>query len=92
LHFYWVFFEKLGEDLLRVVEEVRLTGKVLGSFNSYFISLILKLDKSKSCNEFKTISLCYCIYKIISKVLVVRLKKLLSNIISLEQFGFLEGR
>jgi hypothetical protein len=46
-------FDLLGEDLLRVVEEVRITGKVLGSFNSTFIVLILKVDKCKTSDDFR---------------------------------------
>jgi len=34
------FFELLGYDLLRVIEEVILSGKVPGIFNSTFIALI----------------------------------------------------
>jgi hypothetical protein len=32
LEFYTGFFEVLGDDLLKVFEEVRQTGKVIGSF------------------------------------------------------------
>jgi hypothetical protein len=72
------FFDLLGDDLLRVVEEVRTSGKVMGSFNSTFISLIPKVDKLGTFDDFRPISLCNYIYKIISKVLAVRLKKFLS--------------
>lgn len=36
--------------------------------------------------------MCNCIYKIIAKVIAVRLKPMLSRHISKEQFGFLDGR
>ena len=45
-----------------------------------------------SLNDFRPISLCNCVYKIISKVIALRMKVILSEQISAEQFGFLEGR
>lgn len=41
---------------------------------------------------FRPISLCNVIYKIISGILVWRLKPLLKAIIGLEKFDFVEGR
>lgn len=38
------FFYLLGEDLLRVVEEVRVSKKISGNFNEKFIALIPKCD------------------------------------------------
>jgi hypothetical protein len=43
-------------------------------------------------DEYRPISLCNCIYKIISKIISRRIKGILSKSISQEQFGFLEGR
>jgi hypothetical protein len=75
-----------------VVEETRIFGNILGSFNSTFIALIPKNYNPTTYDYFRPIALCNCMYKIISKVLEARLKKLLSKVISPEQFGFLEGR
>jgi hypothetical protein len=80
------------EDLLRVTEEVKNIGGMLGSFNYTFIVLISKKENLESFDEFKTIFLCNCIYKIIAKVIAVRIKRVLLAAISLEQFSFLEGR
>jgi hypothetical protein len=54
--------------------------------------MIPKDDNPTSFEKFRPISLCNCIYKIISKVIARRLKRVLSRKISNEQFGFLEGR
>eukprot|EP01018_Ginkgo_biloba_P034393 Gb_34571 [translate_table: standard] len=47
-----------GEDLLRVIEEVRLTRKVPGNFNSTFIALIPNIDCPENFDGFRPISLC----------------------------------
>ena len=86
------FFELIGEDLLEVVEESRRSGIIHAPINSSFIALIPKVDKAETFDDFKPISLCNCLYKIISKVISRRLKDVLSSKISMEQFGFLQGR
>ena len=75
-----------------MVEDTRLTKRIPSSFNSTFIALIPKADNPTSLNEFRPIYLCSCIYKVVSKVVAIRLKGILSQHISGEQFGFLEGR
>jgi hypothetical protein len=64
----------------------------LATFNSTFIALIPNTYNPTKFEIFRPISLCNCIYKIISKIIAHRLKGILSRKISLKQFGFLEGR
>lgn len=85
-------FDVLGNDLRQVVEDSRISRQILASFNSTFIALIPKTDNALSLNEYRPISLCNCIYKVISKIIARRLKVILLDHISEEQFGFLEGR
>ena len=75
-----------------VIEDSRSSGWIPASFNSTFIALIPKSDNPLTLNDFRPISLCNCVYKIISKVIAMRLKPILSDQITDEQFGFLEGR
>jgi hypothetical protein len=92
IEFFLGFFDLLGQDILRLVEEIRLTGQIPLSLNSTFITLIPKKDNPDSLDDFKPISLCNCIYKIVFKVLARRLKGILSDKILSEHFRFLEGR
>ena len=87
IEFYLAFFDLLGDNLLKVVEVIRLSGKVWS-----FIALIPKFDYPETYDGFRVVSLCNCIYKNISKVIAVMLKEILSQCISFEQSGFLEGR
>jgi hypothetical protein len=74
------------------VEASRRKGRVFISLNDTFIELIPKSDKSNSFGGFRKNSLCNLLYKIITKIIVVRIKTSLSIGISKEQFVFLEGR
>jgi len=90
--FFLQFWDLLGPEVLALVEESRTTGHVSGGLNSTFIALIPKISKAISFNDYRPISLCNFLYKIISKIVAERLKPWLSRIISPEQFGFLKDR
>jgi hypothetical protein len=60
--------------------------------NATFVALIPKSDEPKSMDNFRLVSLCNCIYKVVSKVIARRIKSILSDKLSREQFGFLEGK
>lgn len=76
-----IFFNIIGKDLLEVVNEFRREGEALENFNTAFISLIPKDDKPPSFEDFHRVSLCNCVYKVISKILARKLKPFLSRAI-----------
>eukprot|EP00253_Pinus_taeda_P009518 PITA_09518 len=92
VEFYLVFYDLLGNDLLQVIEECRTIRKLYNAINSTFIALIPKSDSPSSFNNFRPISLCNCLYKIIAKIIANRIRPILSQSISPEQFAFLENR
>jgi len=87
---YITFFKILGDDLLKVVEECRTSGSLYNANNSTFIALVPKFDSPSSFNEFRPISLCNCLYKIMAKIIANRIKPILSCHISPKKFAFLE--
>lgn len=56
------------------------------------VVLIPKVDHPNSIKEFRPISLCNVTYKIITKVLVSRIRPFLNHIIGPMQSSFLPGR
>lgn len=65
------FFDQIGAELTEVVEESRRKGEVYHPFNATFIALIPKKEVPESFEDFRTISLCNSIYKIIAKVIAI---------------------
>jgi hypothetical protein len=92
MDFYVGLFDLIGQDILKVIEESRVNAFIHPPFNATFIALIPKQDAPEILNEYRSISLCNCIYKLIAKIISRRIKGILSKSISQEQFGFLEGR
>jgi hypothetical protein len=64
----------------------------LRSQNHSFIALVPKLSGSHTAYQFRPISLCNSVYKIISKVLANKLKSFLPKIISPLQLAFVPKR
>jgi hypothetical protein len=89
---YIHFFEIMGEDLLALVEETHISGRISSIINSTFIKLIPKTNKPQHFRDYMPISLCKLVYKVISKVIANIIKPILSKFLSEEQLGFLGGR
>jgi hypothetical protein len=53
VEFFLGFYDLLKEDLLKVVREFQRTRKVLGSFNSTFITLILKKQDGVTFGDYQ---------------------------------------
>ena len=71
-------------DVPRVVLSCLNSRSILRSINHTFITLIPKVQNLERVSDFRPISLCNVIYKIISKAIANRLKPLINSIISNE--------
>ena len=78
----------MGEDVTVVVLKVLNSSVVLESINSTFIALIPKVKQPRKVFDFRSISLCNVVYKLLSKVLVNRLNFFLAKAIPESQSAF----
>lgn len=94
--FLAIFFQKnqspVGREVTNFVMEVLNKNGSLEHVNDTFITLISKIQKAKRVGEFKPISLCNVIYKVVAKTLANRLKLFLPEIISPTQSIAYEAR
>ena len=80
------------EDFLGVLKLFHETGCIPKRCNASFIALVPKVRNPVSLDHFRPISLVGAMYKIISKVLAERIKKVLPTIIDDCQSAFLKNR
>ena len=90
--FYQKFWHIVGDDVVNVVLDFLNNGVMLPDLNHTNIMLILKVKNPEKMSEFRPISLCNVIYKVISKVLANRLKQVLPDIISPTRSAFVPSR
>jgi hypothetical protein len=67
-------------------------GQLPEGGNDTAIILIPKIDQPETLKDFRPISLCTVIYKIIAKCMVNRLRPILGDIVSINQSAFVPGR
>jgi hypothetical protein len=90
--FYKRFWDLLGDDLIKEVLVAVNNITIPDGWNSTTIVMIPKVDNPDKVSQFRPISLCNVVYKVISKMLAARLKNYLSEIISDHQSAFVPGR
>ncbi|CAL0304706.1 unnamed protein product [Lupinus luteus] len=85
-------WESFKGDIYSMVEDFFHTGSLAKGCNASIVVLVPKNECLQGLGEFRPISLVGCIYKIISKLLAGRLKKVLHLIISDSQSAFMKWR
>lgn len=78
--FYQHFWSVLGNDICNLVQSFFHRGYLLKKLNEPFITLIPKVQNPDVLSQFRPISLCNAVYKIISKVIVNRLQPIMQDI------------
>ena len=90
--FYHTFCGDINQSILKEVQQFFEGGYLEQNHNHTNICLIPKVRPPTTMSEFRPIALCNVSYKIISKILVMRLKRHLTNIIAENQTAFVPGR
>jgi hypothetical protein len=90
--FYQQSWDIVGSDVTRAALHFLNGGPFESGLNSTNICLIPKGSAPTHASDYRPISLCNVLYKVIAKVLANRLKHVLPSIISPEQSAFIPGR
>lgn len=90
--FYHKYWNIIGEDVCTFVKNCFNTNSIPLDTNKTLIALIPKIDKPDNIKMFRPISLCNVRYKIITKLIVARLRPYLDKIIGPYQSSFIPGR
>lgn len=85
-------WKHFGPTIIREVQLFFQTGVMKPSNAHSNLVLIPKIDTPLKVTDFRPISVCNIIYKIISKLLAKRMQPLMSKIISNAQTAFIPGR
>ncbi|XP_048498315.1 uncharacterized protein LOC104897505 [Beta vulgaris subsp. vulgaris] len=90
--FYQSFWNIIGEDVIDKVLLFLNNIDDIGAVNHTHLVLIPKKQHCESPVDFRPISLCNVLYKLVSKVLANRMKNVLPDVIHESQSSFVPGR
>ena len=90
--FFQHFWADVKNSVCNEIKEVFIKGVILSFLNETLVTLIPKCQSPETLNNYRRISLCNSVYKIISKIIVARIRSLLTNLISPVQSAFVLGK
>lgn len=91
IKFLLVCWEVVGRDMMAVFEAFHSKDQWCKLLRATFITLILK-EGAVHIKDFRPISFVGCLYKLLAKVLAIRLKGSIALVISELQNAFVPGR
>ena len=86
--FYQHYWDLVGGDEINSILSFLNTATLPEPLNHAFLTLIPKIKNPISMSDYRSVSLCNVLYKIFSKVLANRLKRILTSIIIEHQSAF----
>ncbi|GJT08973.1 hypothetical protein Tco_0843435 [Tanacetum coccineum] len=90
--FFKEAWDIIDTDVINVIREFFVNGKLLKEINHTIIALIPKVASPARVNDFRPISCCNVLFKCITKILSNRIKESLKSLISPNQSAFVPGR
>jgi len=92
MHFLQTILSYSWDDIFNLIKSTFHACFSYRALSDTLISIILKVEPPTTYKQFRLISLCNIVYKVITKVLVHRLRLILDTIIGPYQSSFLPGR
>lgn len=90
--FFQKHWKSMGQGVIATCLHILNDGGNIAPLNHTYIALIPKVEKPRKVVDFRPISLCNVIYRIIAKTIASRLKLILDNVISPTQSAFVPNR
>ena len=90
--FFQRFWLVVGTLVVEEVRKIFTAMEIAEELYRTHITFIPKIPESETLNNYRPISLCNTVYKIVSKILVARLRPLLGKLISPLQFASIPSR
>lgn len=90
--FFQSYWDIIGDDISKVCLDILNGEGEIGPLNNTWISLIPKTKNPEKMENYRPISLCNVVYKIISKAFANRMKHILHSVISPSQATFIPRR
>jgi hypothetical protein len=90
--FFQRFWMIVGPSIKTTVKNIFSNGIMPQDLNQTLIALIPKKKGPETLSHYRPISLCNTVYKIITKLLVLRIKPYLPTLVSPFQTAFVSGR
>ena len=90
---FWIFsWEFVKKEVLGFFREFHEQCRFVKNLNAMFLVLIPKKQTVEDFKDLRSISLVGGLYKILTKVLANRIKRVLNKVISKSQNAFVKGR
>ncbi|CAA7036314.1 unnamed protein product [Microthlaspi erraticum] len=90
--FYQQCWMEVGDSVTRFVLEFFRTGELPQDTNDAIVVLLAKVASPEKIQQFRPISLCNVLFKIITKTMVGRMKRVMTKLIGPAQSSFIPGR
>jgi hypothetical protein len=90
--FFKLFWDVVGEDMWNFIKIAFKKGYYDPKVCETFIVLLPKGESQRTFKDFRPISLCNVAYKLISKIIMARLRSFLDEVVSPLQNSFIPGR
>uniref|UniRef100_A0A2N9GVI8 Reverse transcriptase domain-containing protein n=1 Tax=Fagus sylvatica TaxID=28930 RepID=A0A2N9GVI8_FAGSY len=82
----------VGDSVTNEVQQIFTNGRMLAYLNKTLISLIPKCLGPETLTQFRPISLCNTVYKIVTKIIVCKIRPIIGNLVSPYQAAFVPRR
>ncbi|KAL9682570.1 hypothetical protein QQ045_014371 [Rhodiola kirilowii] len=92
VEFFKASWSVIGDDIVRSINYFFRTGIMPDGINSAYLALIPKVKNASLPSDFRPISCCNVLYKIVSTLLANRLKPVLHYLVDQSQAAFVKGR